>query len=651
MNLLKYLILLIISTSFCISQENEETQLENLLEIQSRNTNSSSILDDIDKLSQNRIKLVNATENDLLKIPLLTSDIVTGIIKLVNQNNRIRIKDIRDSLNLSEDQYYLLLLCTEAGAFEDKAENEFRSKFLYKNQFNKLYGYEKNKFIGDRLDLTQKYLLKARNYELCAVLDKNLGEKSITDYYSIALQAEYDKTKITIGNFNIQSGLGSLLWQSNSSGKSYNTVSPAFQYSNNTDSYYSTTDFGYFRGIAIQSSLRLSNSNSINFQVWSAYTQKSGTYDSTSNSITSVYTTGNFTTQSELSKKNTFQEINAGGTIEYVGSDFRIGTTNFIINNSKELATTSAVQFSGRKGLLSSIFSMFNIGNISFAAEAAKDANGNMAYKLNSLYKKPIYNLVFNFRAFSPQFRSPYGYMFGENSNPNNEIGLYSGIEYKYSSNLRIAGFIDVFKSYQSTYYVPVPIYGVNALTYIDYKFDNYQNIIFSGEIKNKTDAITINSKTKEKSIFQKNNFSSKIEWNYQITKNFKSKVRCDVTYVDFKGVKEKEMGFACYTELKWIPIEKFNIGGRFSYFSTKSYESAIWQFESAIQGYMYTPPLYGNGFRTYAYSNFKISDVLEFWLKFEYTNKYNVSTLGSSYTEILDNKDLRFYLQVQINM
>jgi len=385
----------------------------------------------------------------------------------------------------------------------------------------------------------------------------------------------------------------------------------------------------------------------LNTTFWGAYTPRSGTLDS--NIVTAVYSTGLYRTESEINKRNNFHETNIGLNLELKAGKVIIGSDGYFIGYDKELITSSKSVFLGKQGILTSIYSVINFENYLLAGESNRDANGNMAFKANLNIIQIDYNFAFNFRSYSPDFCSPYGSIFGENSYPNNEIGFYTGIELKNLNPFRISSYIDIFSSYERTYYVPKPVKGIDFLTQIEYKFSEYTFFKYKIQIRNKTDAVTIDTKTKEKAIYQRTELNNRLEYTQFLIKTLSVKTRLDFCYVAYESVKPNETGLAGYFELNWKIINLLNFGGRISAFSTKSYDSGIWQFESSFPGYMTTPALFGDGYRTYIYLHFEPKRNISLWVKYSLLHKNNVSTIGSSYNEIFDNNDKRFYMLVDI--
>ena len=62
------------------------------------------------------------------------------------------------------------------------------------------------------------------------ITDKDAGETSLIDFYSFNLSEEISNTKIILGDFYMESGMGSILWSAFGNAKGAETVSPAVHF-------------------------------------------------------------------------------------------------------------------------------------------------------------------------------------------------------------------------------------------------------------------------------------------------------------------------------------------------------------------------------------------------------------------------------------
>ncbi|NJK86495.1 MAG: hypothetical protein HC906_11525 [Bacteroidales bacterium] len=76
-------------------------------------------------------------------------------------------------------------------------------------------------------------------------------------------------------------------------------------------------------------------------------------------------------------------------------------------------------------------------------------------------------------------------------------------------------------------------------------------------------------------------------------------------------------------------------ITGRFSRFSSGSWDSRIYAYENSIPYTFSVPAFNNNGYRIYLLSSVKITSLMGFWIKIGHTHYYNLESIGSGPDEI----------------
>jgi len=338
-----------------------------------------------------------------------------------------------------------------------------------------------------------------------------------------------------------------------------------------------------------------------------------------------------------------------GGNFEWKYEFISLGYTAMHLSYDKKILSESKYAFYGKEGTMMSLYSYIDLSNISIGAELSSDANGNAGLKAGTQMKFGDIELAFNLRSFTPNFRSQYGYSFGESSAPNNEYGIYSGIKYKRFEKVKLSAYADFYGSYDETYYVPEPTKGIDLFIQADWKISNTASSLFRISAENKTDAINITDNYKK--TFQKEIYRTRVEYENQLHKKFGIRFRMEANYICFRNIIADEKGAAGFVEINWQPIHFLNSGLRFSPFSTNSFESVIYQYEMAMPGYMTTVPLYDDGFRSFAFIKISFFQNMDLLIRYSITKKNNVESLGSGYLEIWGDKDQRLMFQLDCRL
>jgi len=626
-------------------------KLEPILEQIAKNSSQPNILDEIEQLMKTPVELTKSPIKDISQIPSISYSLASDIKKLAKA--RLTIPEIIDSLNLDEERAYMLYYCSyiESNKPEKQKKELITSRSRVIEQMNRLKGFEQNTYQGSRTDVYQRIQAAYSNISAGVLFSKDLGEKYESSFLSGFLSYKNQNFNISIGDFFVESGLGNILWSQSAMGKGADVISPAFDFKNTVKDYKSAVEYGYFRGVTFSNRFQFNQFTELNVSCWGSNTQRAATVDTNRNIVTSIYQTGYFRTLTEINKIGKLNEKTLGGNVTLIHNNLNIGTSAYYLKYDKTIESSSSTNIRGSNALLKSIYAYVPISDFGISAEASADQGNNMAYKLISEFKKRDYVLIFHLRSFAPEFHSPYGYMFGEQSNPSNEYGIYSGFLYKGFDNIKFSTYVDVFGSYKRTYYVPEPINGIDIFNETIFNLSNGDDLRIRMQYENKTEITSIDSENDERAIFKRSKYYLRAEYYHYLYNWLRLKGRFEMNLINFESLKQDETGKSAYLEMLITADKKLKFSGRFSYFSTDSYESALWQYEFLFPGYMTSPPLYGNGFRTFISINWMPLPTLSIWARYVLMTRYNEEYIGSGYNTIYHNNDQRIYFQVDVKL
>ncbi|MFA6570494.1 MAG: hypothetical protein WCT77_04580 [Bacteroidota bacterium] len=617
------------------AKEPELSYLEKILERVSKESVIIPSYDKIEYLFYNPLYLLDADAEDLLVIPTISLPLAERIIEITRNNKKANLKNLIDSLKLNNDQIYFLRVLTTFKTKENPLSVKLRSRFY--EQFQEAKGYESDKFAGDPAHLYNRLNIKYSALDAGLLVDKDGGEKSYADFVSGYAKVNLFNTQLIIGDYSIMSGLGSILWETYGFGKGSAVVSPAYQFGSGIVPYRSSLESRFLRGFALQNNSDLGKGFSVLSSLWYSSVKRSGNIDSTGTIITSLYTSSYYHTETEINKRNAVTENIGGALLQFQNKNFVLGASGFQINYDKTIQTNSKAVFSGKEGLLGSVFAIANFNQFYFSSEISRDAKNNYAYKANTVFEGKLFESALCFRLFPTEYRSPFGYNFGESVSPANETGLYWSLFYKGFEKHKLSLFLDYFN---------LPANGFK---------DAEAEFFFEDEWK--PDSVNLlNLRLSFKSFFNRSakrndDYNSRIEFRRQLSGNMQLWTRAEITYVFKRKFEPDEIGYAFFADFKYSTDNTLTLGCRASYFDTDSFDSAIWQFESTIPGYFNTISLYMKGLRAYVYTMYQPLEQLQIWLRYSITYKFNDSKLGSGYLEILTNTESRFYIQVDFKI
>lgn len=649
MKIILLIVILIISSAGLNADDDAQELLERIFEELSPETEYSPVFDEIDFLMQNPVNLRTARMGDLEGLPGFSPTLMQNIIFAAQSDSLPDLFRIAESLNLSDEQMFILQSCTYTDSIANMPQKSrliFRTR--YKKYFNKVKGFEDNKFRGSNVDWYNRMTYKSEKVSAGLLFDKDAGELNLNDNYSGYANLHLKDFSIILGDYTVEAGMGNILWKSFGLRKGTNVIAPAMQYSADISPWQTALDYGFFRGAAAKYETTLSENSSIKAMIWVSSAKRSATIDTAADEATSIYLSGYYRTDTEIAKKDKLGERCYGGLAEYGFHGLRLGASAIALDYDLPIKSSSSSAFSGKHGVLATSYLTYSNESISSGMELSFDANGNPAFKAGLQSNGINFDGALHVRSYSQGFRSPYGYNFGEFSYPANEYGVYTALLWKPSRVFNISGYLDIFGTYSNTYYVPAKTRGTEFFLETLWKTDYRINLLFRIKHENKTDAAKLN-KDDFYTIFQRDKYSARFETLYSFSSKLSLRLRVEGSYVRFAGYLPDENGAAMFAEFKYILVNFLQIGARAALFSTDSYTSAVWQYESTLPGYMSSTALYGDGARGYVW--LKISPIAEIdiWARYAITSKNNVKTLGSGLSEIEGSEDKRLILQMDV--
>lgn len=538
-------------------------------------------------------------------------------------------------------------------------------------------------FQGSALELFQRLTATFRAdsavfFEANITVAKDAGEQSAADYLSGYVRAEFGaesaRTSIVAGDYLIKSGLGTMLWSIFANRKGADVISPVMEVSQNLIPYRSSTEQQFFRGVAAQHSRALSPNLSLRLIGWASVQARSARIDSARDVATSLDFDGLFRTRSELATRNTLRESIVGVSAEVtgqnesarnnttqneVGSDmdrgkfgwnWSLGASVFSLDYDKLIASRSVMVFPQQRGVLTTLYGTLARENIVVGSEISQDGAGNVGGRVAAELRLKSLELAASARIYPTEFRSPFGMNFGENPKPTNEAGLYVGAIWKELPKLRINAYADAYTTLSSTATVPAQVRGVDIFT--ETTWDALPNLqgVMRLRHETKTDVLTLGSgRTSRRVVYGRGRTGLRLQGTLTVSDALRVQARYEAAFVSYEGNQPPEIGMLGFVGASWSPIEWLHLTGRMVAFRTDSFDSALWQYETTIQGTLSNPPLYGQGIRAYLLLEAEPLPRAVLAVRGSLTRRFDVSTLGSGATQINSNTDAQLVVQVDI--
>ncbi len=638
------------TTNQNIIYADDEPIIENIIESIGNETYSAPEIDLIEYYRDFPMNLRTVSASELSVLPAISLRDAENIVRIIKNNPEIKNYKLADIANLSPEAEILLDVCT-INVIPDN-ENSFRLnvRSRIKSKLIESKGFESGAYKGSIPDIYNRLIGSYSNFEAGTLINKHSGEININEFTSAYASYVRGRNRIIIGDFFADYGFGSLLWRQFAARKGMEVITPVGKIGSGISPYRSTIDFSFFRGVAAQTYLDLSQDITAKISGFFSLRNKSASYDSLHEEISSVYTSGYYRTDSEINKKNMLSEQATAMNLEISSSHgFLLGAAVLYLKYNYPINSRSSSSFNGSSGLLKSVFSQYQSGKLELSGELSQDAEYNPNLRLNLIYSGNNFDFAMSGRYISDGFRSPYGYSFGEFSYPSNEKGIYNGLHLNFSKNFKLSFYADFFSSISATYTVPSVVRGADFFMESYFKPDRNSTLIFRLRRDTKTDVFTDEDKFRLIGKMMKN--SVRIEYtNSQIDK-LNMRIRSEFCMYNNESSSQNSEGFLTFIDLRYLFSKEFRLGLRYTIFSTKDFNSAIYQYEYTMPGVMQSIPLYGNGYRLIMTVNYKLLNYMKIYANFNITGKNNTDNIGSGYDMIQSDNDPRVALQVELNL
>jgi hypothetical protein len=611
----------------------------------------SGLIDRLEELAENPLDINRASINELLEIPGM--DILTAGKILSYRNDTGRIFSLTElntisGINLKKLNRLKIFLKVE-NYFGDKISTTDSFSLHFRNRvaanLKKEDGFIRNKFEGNNLKTYNRLKVNYNNYRLGITVDKDPGERSITDFYSLHLSLNNFGifNKVIIGDFLSEFGQGLALWGPYSFSKSSEAVDPVKKKSMGIYEYTSTDENNFFRGIAANIKLK-----DFWFSLFYSNHNIDADVDTSEGYIQSAPVSGYHRTSTELMKKSSAGERTLGIMINASFSkNINLGLLLYQTKFSSSFVPHSVYDLRGSEFSFYSLSYNLFYKNINLFGEASFNGLSLASISCLEITITDFFAIVTSIRSYPGNYYNIHSFGFGEQNNTQNEFGIYNGL--KFSTPVGLFNlYYDQFKFPHKSYYSPLPASGDEFLfnyttsplkgltTNFKYKFEDKDFGIKAGE--------TIQIHKREKS-------SLRIESKYILNKEIELKTRVEVSSYEISDIDVSEKGFMIYQDLKFIPSGNYYIDGRIIFFRTDSFNSAIYEFENDLEGTYSITGLSGQGIRWYFLVKYKLFDMLK--LSFKYSELYKPAekTLGSGYSEIIGNFDNQISLQIEFSL
>jgi hypothetical protein len=499
-----------------------------------------------------------------------------------------------------------------------------------------------NYYPGSPVKILLRYKYRFKNYlQFGFTAEKDAGEqffrgaqKDGFDFYSAHFYARNLGIikSLVIGDFSINLGQGLTQWQGLAFGKGSEIINIKRQ-SDVLRPYNSAGEIAFNRGVGITL-----NKNNWEATAFAGYRKLDANFvNDTLNYndyVSSLQTSGNHRTNSEVTDMGRQGQLSVGGNIGYSNDKFHVGLNgvhyDFEYPITKHGYLYNAFALSGKTAGNYSVDYSYTFKNMHFFGEAAIDNGFDKAFVNGLLISTDAHvDMSILYRKISRGYQSLYTNAFTENTFPANESGLFAGISISPLSSFKINAYADFFSFPWLKYRVDAPSTGQEYMIQFTYH-PNKQVEIYT-RYRTKTKAINYNpGNLALNPVELKPKQGLRTQFSIKINNSFTFRSKVELVWFDKRGPNPQN-GFLVFSEVKYKPLQSpFSANLRLQYFETDGYDSRIYAFENDVQYSYSIPVFFDKGYRYYLNIKFDLTNRLSVWGRFSQTYYPEKNSIGS---------------------
>lgn len=614
------------------SQRVVEDLLESAGEELSDDTDIQEILEDLEGLRQNPVKINLATREELMRLRLLSEVQINSLMEFRQKTGTIySLYEMASIDGFSPDVLQKMepFISFDVQAKTVRKKNASGDLFLRSTRsFTNLEQPEESKFEGGMERYYMRLKHTSANMEFGFVAEKDPGEaffgqsnKHGFDYNSAFANFRLGKegNRIYAGDYHVRFGQGLVAWQGFSMGKSAETTE-VFRSNQGVRSYSSTDENQFFRGVAGQFSYR-----NFTFYPFLSSNKLDASVDTLDGKpyFGAFQTSGYHRTRSEISGENAIEQFTGGGHLAYFYQRWTFGLTTVYNRFDAEMNRGDEPynQFlpEGRESFVAGFDWKGSVRNVFFFGEMAVSANSGKAL-ITGLMLKPASNaeLSMVYRNVNKTYFSYFANAFTESSRVNDEHSMYLGLKIFPAPKWSVWAYADFFRFRWIKYTTAAPSDGTEFFVQAQYSPSRQTNFYlrFFQEDKGQrliAEGLRYNAQQQVNKI--------RLNSSHAINDQFSLKSRLELS---FYSKQMKENGFLLYQDVVYRPVgSPFSANGRVAYFHTDGYNSRLYAYENDVLYSFSIPALYGHGMRGYLNVKYQAHSSLSFWLKLGSTYKF----------------------------
>ena len=446
------------------------------------------------------------------------------------------------------------------------------------------------------------------------------------DYYSLYLQLRNlgRLGYLCLGNYRVSMGMGLVMNSEFSLGKVAmlqnlgRAVSSVRAHSSRSNSS--------LQGIAATMNL----GRGLKLTAFASYRLMDATLNKDSTAAT-ILTTSYHRTETEMAKKNNLHVLKTGGSLRYGRNGIRLGLNALYVHLDRMLKPNTSVLYrqhypQGQEFLNTSLDYGYASYRFSFNGETALDKSGHLAtIHSASLQVSDVLSMMALQRFYSYSYSSLDAQSYSDGGKTQNESGLYLGLTWQPSPDVRFVAYSDYAYFAWARYQVSQSSYSWDNLLQGSWQHRHWN---FFGRYR---------LRWRQHDNEDKTGLEGRIEHRGRLSAEYMSDG-------GFGWRTQLDGGYCAYGEGEWgamlseslsYTYRWLRLNGGIGYFHTDSYDSRVYLYE---RGPLYTYSMssfYGEGIRYWLMTRMNIGRHLMLTAKIGITDYFDRSKVGSGYQQV----------------
>ncbi len=641
-----------------VSIENEDDESE----LESRYENLTLLL-------QHPIDLNKVNADDLRQFYFLNESQIQTLLRYRNEHGSfVSVYELQAVEDLDQNTISLLAPLVKVVANESLINTSLAKRMLsrgnsylitrWEKTLEEKAGYRDSSAANAYQGSDQKIFMRFRSaipsdYSVGITLEKDAGEtiqwnprkrKFGGDYSSAHLQLinKGRLRNLIAGDYQAQFAQGLVLGGAFGLGKSAETITTTRRTTLGFLPHTSAGESGFYRGFAatyeLMKNLRMSAFVSHIKRDASISVEEEG------KTITAFQYSGFHRNESEIARERNATETVSGAVVHYNRKQFDGGLivqqTSFEHPMERIPNSYNQFAFSGRSNLNASIFYNYTINNFCFFGEIAKTHRAGSAIVTGAIGSlTPAFDISILYRNYRPDYYLFYGNAFSENTQPQNETGIYWGVKYKFNRRWTAAGYFDMFRFPWLAFRRYGPTYGHEWLGRVTFSPSRKITLFAQARQENKS------RNTADESIQYivkdglKSNFWASVAFSEGALR-----MRTRVQYSTYRFNGKTSDGIVL---LQGIGAEfgKFQVTGHYALFETDDFDNRQYVYENDVY-LVFSLPFYdGTGTRSILMLQYSFSKHLSVYVRYSRSYFSEREEIGSGPESIHGNtkNDVKF--------